>query len=249
MLYIVHMVTRVALITGSARGIGAAIASSAIERNMKVILHGRNESTHLLSLAQKLEVPYVVFDITDQQSVRNGVSRALQIYGRIDILINSAGNVLPGSTSELEELSWVEQYKTNVVGTACVVKEVAAIMMRQKYGSIVSLSSIHGHNTLASEGVAAYSASKAAVLNLTVSWAREFAPYVRVNSVSPGFTVTDISATWPDHVWEQAKKNLIARAAQPDDITGAVLFLAGDEASFITGQDIIVDGGYGITNR
>lgn len=239
------MTKKTILITGSSRGIGAATARLANRLGYKVILHGRHKTSNLENLANELETTFTTFDVSNEKEV----SAAINSLPAIDILINCAGIVVPGNTLELNDKNWSDVYNTNVVGAVNLVKYIAPQMTNQRSGKIINISSIHGHDHIASEGVVAYSASKAALLNLTVSWAREFAPYVNVNAVSPGFTLTDMSETWPDHVQRQAKSNLKNKVATTLDIANAIMFFAGKESDFITGQSLIVDGGYGVTNR
>lgn len=240
---------KVILITGSSRGIGAKTAELARQQNMRVVLHGKNESIALKELAQRLNSPYVTFDVTDEDAVKYSVEQIESQYGPIEVLVNCAGIVLPATTIESTRHNWLHTYETNVIGPVNLVKHVAPKMLSRESGTIVNVSSIHGHNELASEGVAAYSASKSALLNLTASWAREFAPYIRVNAISPGFTITDMSNTWPASVWKQAKSNLMQREATTTDVANAILFFTSDKATFITGQSLIVDGGYSLSNR
>lgn len=241
------MTKKTMLITGSSRGIGAAIAQLAHTQGFDVILHGRRKTPTLEALATELDARVVTFDVSDETAVNAGIESLGNI--RIDALVNCAGVVIPGNTLESEYKNWMDTYTINVMGAVNVVKAVAPIMTKHRQGKIVNVSSIHGHDHIASEGVIAYSASKAALLNLTVSWAREFAPYINVNAISPGFTLTDMSETWPDHVQKQATSNLRGRVATTTDIANAVLFFAGDQSDFITGQSLIVDGGYTVANR
>jgi 3-oxoacyl-[acyl-carrier protein] reductase len=122
-------------------------------------------------------------------------------------------------------------------------------MLKAKQGRIVNISSIRGHETASSSRITAYSASKASVINLTAALAIELAPYIAVNSVSPGFTMTDLSSGWTEAVHAQVKTALLGRAALPNELAEPIIFLASDKASFITGQTLIVDGGYSISGK
>ena len=150
---------------------------------------------------------------------------------------------------EASDENWLENYQTNFLGTVHVIQSVLPSMLANGYGSIVNVSSIRGERTMASNRGMAYSASKAAVINLTAGLAKEYAPAVRVNSVAPGFTLTDMSKTWNDTVRNQVKTALLGRGAEPEEIAEAILFLASDKASFITGQTLDVDGGYEISGK
>lgn len=243
------MLNKVVFVSGSSRGIGAAVAKKAATQGAEVILHGLQDTPKLQELAKELDCTYVTCDVGDASSVQVAIDKVAAEHKRIDVLINCAGVVIPGSILESPESEWIDQYRVNVLGAVNLIRSVVPYMRNQPLGQIVNVASIHGHSTLASEGVAAYSASKAALLNLTVSLARELAPNINVNAVSPGFTLTDMSQTWPEHVWDQAKSNLLGRVATTDDIANAILFFAGAQSSFITGQALLVDGGYEISNR
>lgn len=235
------------LITGSSSGIGAATARLAKGYGANVILHGRNESEDLKNLAKELECEYIFCDITDKASVESEVSRILEKIKRIDILVNSAGISLNQKFLESTDEVWLDVFKTNVLGTTHFCQAVIPEMQKNNYGRIVNIASIRGFYT--TSGNASYSASKAAIVNLTSVLAKQFAPNILVNAVAPGFTDTPIAKTWNEQVQTQAKDNLLSRIAQPEEIAEAILFLAGDKASFITGQTILVDGGYSISGK
>jgi NAD(P)-dependent dehydrogenase (short-subunit alcohol dehydrogenase family) len=122
-------------------------------------------------------------------------------------------------------------------------------MQQNHYGRIVNVASIRGHNAAVSNRIMSYSASKAAIVNLTAALAKEFAPDIAVNAVSPGFTKTDITENWTDAVWKQVETSLLGRIGKPEELAEAITFLASDQASFITGQTLVVDGGYTISGK
>lgn len=237
------------LITGSSRGIGAAVAKLASARGAKVVLHGKSESEGLLSLAKELSAEHIVCDVADKQAVETSVNNLLERVGKIDVLVNCAGIVLPVPFLDADDDNWLDQYKTNTLGTVHMVQAVVPSMQNNKYGRIVNTSSIRGINSMATARVMGYSLSKAAIGNLTSALAKELAPDITVNSVAPGFTLTDMSKTWNDTVRNQVKTALLGRGAEPSEIAEAILFLASDKASFITGQTLIVDGGYEISGK
>ncbi len=227
---------------------GLAAAKLAIEDGAKVVLHGATESDDLKSASKELSSPYLFFDVSDHAAVDDGIEALIKEYGPIFGLINSAGIVRPKPLSELDRDNWAEQIAVNLRGTSQVCQALATHLGANN-GAIVNVASIRGHSSMASARGIPYSASKAGVINLSASLAKELAPRVRVNSVSPGFTKTDMSKTWPDEVWAQAKSALLERAAEPEELAKVMLFLLSDDASFITGQDIIVDGGYEIAGK
>ncbi len=238
------------LITGSARGIGAATARLAHARGANVILHGRTESSQLLDLSKQLDnAPFITCDVADKAAVKKSVLQILEQVGKVDILVNSAGIVNPKPFLESEDEGWLDVFKINLLGTVHFCQALIPQMQKNKFGKIVNIASIRGHTVTASNRGMEYSVTKAAIVSLTSSLAKEFAPEITVNAVSPGFTETDISKSWNDRVWEQAGSALLNRTAQPEEIAEAILFLASDAASFITGQTLVVDGGYTIAGK
>lgn len=236
---------KIILITGSARGIGAATARLAHKRGAKIILNGKTGSEQLINLARELgDAPTIVCDIADKQEVEHTFKPIIEKFGRVDALVNSAGIVMPKPFLETDDDNWLDQYKTNVLGIVHTCQVVIPYMQQQKYGRIVNVASTRGHQVLASGRGMGYSASKAAVINLTAALAKEYAPNIAVNAVSPSFTETDMSQTWNDVVRQQVKTALKPRAAKPEEIAESILFLASDAASFTTGQTLLVDGGY-----
>ncbi len=240
---------KIILITGSSRGIGAATAKLAVERGAKVILHGSKQTEGLKKFARSLGCDYIVGDVSDKPAIQKAITTAIERIGRIDVLINSAGIVVPKPFLESDDENWLNQFSVNVLGVVHCVQAVIPYMQKADTGRIVNVSSTRGHASLAAGRNTAYSASKAAVINLTSSLAKEYAPNIAVNAVSPSFTLTDISETWNDTVWKQVEMSLLGRVAQPKEIAQAILFLASDQASFITGQTLLVDGGYEISGK
>jgi NAD(P)-dependent dehydrogenase (short-subunit alcohol dehydrogenase family) len=149
----------------------------------------------------------------------------------------------------MENEDWKEEFETNVLGTVNFCQAVIPIMQRQGNGSIANVSSIRGINQLVSNRGMSYSISKVSVTGLTSALAKEFAPVIRVNAVAPGFTNTDMAKTWNDSVRKQANSALLGRVAEPKEIAAALLFLISDDSSFVTGQTLIVDGGYGLAGK
>lgn len=235
--------TRTVLIAGSSRGIGASAARQEAAAGSRVVLHGRSESAALKELAVELDAPYYSCDAQDGAGVAALVDSAVAEVGPINALICTVGTVtatdaLSGSTE-----AWVDEFRSNVLGPVNFIRAVAPGMLAAGGGRIVTVSSIRGRDNLASPEVTGYSAAKAALENVTVSFAKALAPSVTVNSVAPGFVLTDMSETWSDEVRKEVATNLLGRAAQPEEIAALLCFLASDAASFITGQTILADGG------
>jgi len=235
---------KIILITGSSSGIGAATARLAKEYDAIPILHGKTESENLKNLAKELNCEYIFCDVADKNAVQLAVSGILQKVKRIDILVNSAGIAIRQKFLESTDESWLDTFKINVLGTTHFCQVVIPEMQKNKYGRVVNIASIRAYG--GTSGRPAYGASKAAIVNLTAVLAKEFAPDIAVNAVAPGYTETPIASNWDEAVWAEVNKSLVGRIGQPKEIAEAILFLASDKASFITGQTIIVDGGYSV---
>ena len=235
---------KVILITGSSRGIGAAIARLAKEKGYDVLLHGRTHSSHLINLAKELDSKYIIFDVSKEDEVKQAFSE----ISRIDVLVNSAGVNISKAFDNLTDSDWKTIYDINLFGLVNVTRHVVPIMKRsQSIGKIINIASIKG--LYASVGRVAYASSKAAVINLTTGLAKEFAPKILVNAVAPGFTSTEMTDnTWSDRIKKQVNNILLKRMADPKEIAEVVLFLSSSANEYITGQTINVDGGFSIKN-
>ena len=150
--------------------------------------------------------------------------------------------LLPQAILEITNEIFLNELQVNTLGSFRTCQVVAPMM--KDGGSIVNISSIRGLANTATERGIPYSVSKAGIVAMTAALAKELAPKIRVNAVAPGFTETDMAKSWNDKVWSQVKQALLQRPAQPEDIAKAIYFLGSDESSFITGQTLLVDGGY-----
>lgn len=242
---------KVILITGSSKpnGIGAATAKLSNKYGAKVIIHGRVESSTLKKVSKELKSEYISCDVRDKQAVKRSVDQLILKLGKIDSLINCAGVVNVKPFLEADDDHYLELFKVNFLGIVHFCQAVIPHMQKAKYGRIVNVASVRGHQATSSNRGMAYSVSKSGVITLTASLAKEYAPEITVNAVSPGFVNTDMSKTWNEKVWRQAKSSLLGRIADPKEIAEVLLFLASDRASFVTGQTIIVDGGYTISGK
>lgn len=242
---------KVVLITGFSRydNIGGVAARLAKDYGASVILHGRTKSKDLESIANKLNGKFVFCDVSDRQAVKKAVDGVVRQTGRIDALINCAGIVSPKPFLETDDENWLEAFKINLLGTVHFCQAVIPYMQKADYGRIVNVASIRGHSETSSNRGMAYSVSKAGVINLTAALAKEYAPNILVNAVSPGFTETSMAKTWNEKVWKQARSSILGRTAKPKEIAEVLLFLASERMSFITGQTLIVDGGYTISGK
>ncbi len=232
------------LITGSSRGIGAAIARLAKEKGYDVLLHGRTHSPHLANLAKELDSKYIIFDVSKEDEVKQAFSE----ISRIDVLVNSAGVNISKAFDNLTDSDWKTIYDINIFGLVNVTRHAVPIMKKSKStGKIINIASIKG--LYASVGRVAYASSKAAVINLTTGLAKEFAPGILVNAVAPGFTNTEMTDnTWSDRIKKQVGNILLKRMADPKEIAEVVLFLSSSANEYITGQTINIDGGFSIKN-
>ncbi len=234
-------------ISGSSRGIGEAVARLAKKRDYNVILHGKTDSDKLKNLANELNCEYAVFDVSDARECVDTLATYVDKYKTIDVLVNCAGIVRPKPVTEIAAEDWDDEIETNMRGTFNLVQAFST--QDADSLAIVNVASIRGMTTMASARGIIYSATKAAVINMTAAFAKEFAPRIRVNAVAPGFTNTDMAKTWNDTVRAQAASSLMGRAAEPAEIAEAILFLASDAASFIIGQTLLVDGGYEMAGK
>ena len=235
---------KVILITGSSRGIGAAIARLAKSQGYEVILHGKTQSSYLLDIAKELNSEYLVFNLSKENEVKQALSKITQI----DVLVNSAGVNISKAFDNLTDNDWRAVYDTNLFGLVNVIRHAVPIMKDSKnIGKIVNIASIKG--LYASVGRVAYASSKAAVINLTVGLAKELAPGILVNAVAPGFTNTEMTSnTWSDRIKNQVDNILLKRMCSPEEVAKLVLFLSSSSNEYITGQTINIDGGFSIKN-
>jgi len=233
------------LITGSSRGIGASLARLAIKEGLEVILHGRSKTKELVLLSEELHSKYICFDVTNEVEM----IEALKQIPKIDILVNSAGINISKPFSELTVDDWNQTYATNVIGMANVIKNTLPLMQKDSTpAKIINIASIKG--SYSAVGRVAYASSKAAVINLTTGLSKELAPKILVNCVSPGFTSTEMTEnTWSSRIKKQVESILLKRMADPEEISEVILFLCSDRCTYITGQNINVDGGFGIKNE
>ena len=239
---------RVAIITGAARGIGRAIALKLARGGAKLALmdvleEPLAESVALCIEAGSPDARAYRLDVTDEQAVEETVNRVAEEFGSIDILVNNAGITRDDLLMRMETSAWDLVLNVNLKGTFLMTRMAARHMVRGRRGRIVNLASVSG--LAGNPGQANYSASKAGVVGLTKTTARELAARnITANAVAPGFIETDMTAVLPEAVKEKAKANIpLRRMGRPDDVAEAVAFFASDEAAYITGQVIAVDGG------
>ncbi|WP_410576990.1 SDR family NAD(P)-dependent oxidoreductase [Amycolatopsis sp. lyj-108] len=234
---------RIALVTGGTRGIGLATARALAEAGATVVLTGRDESKAKEAAAAAGAASGLALDVTDAKAVSTLVRGVAKEHGKLDIVVANAGIMEDALLGMIREELVDTTLSTNVAGTLHTVQAAARAMMRKKTGSIVVLASIVGEH--GSAGQTVYAASKAAVANIARSAAKELGRSgIRVNAVAPGVIDTDLtSGLTEDAKAENIGKTPLGRLGTPEDVANAIRFLVSDDASFITGQVLGIDGG------
>ncbi|MEV0373025.1 SDR family oxidoreductase [Streptomyces sp. NPDC050636] len=236
---------KVALVTGGSRGIGHGIAQALVARGDRVVITGRNEDA-LKEAVDRLGADRVIGvagKAHDEAHQAVAVERAMETFGRVDYLVNNAGtNPVFGPIADLDLSVARKVFETNVVSALGFAQRTWHAWQKENGGAIVNIASVAGLN--ASPFVGAYGMSKAAMVNLTLQLAHEFAPLVRVNSIAPAVVKTKFAAALYENREEEAAAGYpMARLGVPEDIGGAAAFLLSDAAGWITGQTLVVDGG------
>lgn len=239
------------LITGSSRGIGKATALLAHQQGFKVIVHGRDESEQLQQTYKELPGSLMTtFDVADKAATHKAIKELLEEVGVIDILINNAGKGHSGITdvADIDDEKALLEYKVNVLGELHCTQAVLPAMLKKGEGSIVSISSIKGQYNLGTMSTLTYAPSKAGVISLSKTMAKTY-PTIRFNTVSPGYVETDQVKDWNEQTFDRINNGTImGRMAQPEEIAKVVMFVAA-EATYMTGSDILVDGGYTLKGK
>ncbi len=238
---------KVCLITGSARGIGYAIAEELAANGAKIVLTDVLEDV-LDKSVEKLsstgaEVIGIPLDVSNSEQVSAAVDRAKESFGSIDLLVNNAGVTKDTLLVRMSEADWDFVLRVNLKGAFLMTQAVAKVMMKQRSGKIVNISSVVG--LMGNAGQVNYSSSKAGLLGLTKSCARELAGRgICVNAIAPGFIETEMTTVLPDAARAAFLENIpLKRAGTPADIAKSVLFLASPSSDYITGQVLGVNGG------
>jgi 3-oxoacyl-[acyl-carrier protein] reductase len=238
---------KVAIVTGASRGIGRVIALALAAQGAKVVASARNaEALEKLMAeikAQGGDAVAVVGDVALETDANNLIGQAVANYGTVNILVNNAGITRDGLLLRMKNDDWDAVLDTNLKGAFLCTRAAAKIMSKQRSGRIINMSSVVGE--MGNAGQANYCASKAGLIGLTKSVARELARRnVTVNAITPGFIVTDMTENMTDKAREAMTEQIpLGRLGESEDVANAVLFLASDQSSYITGQVLGINGG------
>lgn len=244
----IDLTGKVALVTGASRGIGRAVALELGRSGAQVVVNFRGQQQAADDVVAEIErnggqAVAIQADISQGADVDRLVKAAIDAYGRIDILVNNAGIARDNLLLRMKDDEWDDVISTNLRGTFLLTKAVLRPMMKARWGRIITISSVIG--LMGNAGQANYAAAKAGLIGFSKSVAREMASRnITANIIAPGFIETDITSNLSDDIKTTAVNAIPAgRFGQPDDVAGAVVFLASDIAAYITGQTLAVDGG------
>ena len=237
-----------AIVTGGSRGIGRAVAVRLAKDGMNLVINYRGnsaaaEETERLCRELGAEVLLVQGDVSRAEDCEKLAAQAKEAFGRVDVLVNNAGITRDGLLARMTEEDFRAVLDVNLVGPWNMMKAVNRIMMKQRYGRIVNLSSVTG--LMGNMGQTNYAAAKAGILGMTKSYAREVASRgITVNAVAPGFIDTDMTEAMPEGAKDKIVTGMpMGRTGKPEDVAEAVAFLASEQAGYITGEVLRVDGG------
>ena len=237
---------KVAAVTGGARGIGRACADALQEYGCQVALIDILADRVAASAAEMGNGTLgIQCDVTNKARVAEAFDQIRATFGRLDVLVNSAGICIWAKAEEMSEEEWDKVIDLNLKGTFLCCQAAAQLMIPQQSGSIINIASMSGSIVNRPQTQCAYNCSKAAVIHLGKSLAAEWAPYnIRVNSISPGYTLSELTKQFPQYFDGWYPYIPFGRMAQPEELVGAVVYLASDAASYTTGHDLVIDGGY-----
>lgn len=239
---------KIALVTGASRGIGAAIAIKLAKEGAFVVINYNGSKEKAEQVKEEIEqaggkAALIQCNVSDFSACEVFIKEIINTYGRIDILVNNAGITRDGLLMRMSEEAFDDVIATNLKGAFNCIRFASRYMMKQRKGRIINMSSVVG--VTGNVGQANYAASKAGLIGLTKSAARELASRnITVNAIAPGFIKTEMTEVLPDAVKEETKKTIpLGAFGKPEDVAAAAAFLASEEAGYITGQVLHVDGG------
>ena len=238
---------KVAIVTGASRGIGAAIAKKLSDNGAKVALNARTHDSLLdiqnIIQSKNGKAEIMIGDVSSLNSFMEIVKKTLEKWGRIDILVNNAGITKDNIIMRMKDSDWDDVLNINLKGCFNGIKSVSKPMMKNKYGRIINITSIIGQ--IGNSGQSNYAASKAGIIGLTRSMAKELGSRnITVNAIAPGYIATNMTAKLNDEIKNKMKSSVpLAKFGDPEDVANAVCFLSSDDASYISGQTLNIDGG------
>ncbi|MBT9164468.1 MAG: 3-oxoacyl-(acyl-carrier-protein) reductase FabG [candidate division WS2 bacterium] len=247
------MFPEVALVTGGTKGIGRAITLQFLQEGIKVVALYRGDEKAREELEIEVEelsktgemgkLLVLKGDISQAEEVKRVVSQVKEIYPRIDVLVNNAGITRDGLFLRMKEEDFMAVLSTNFLGACHITREVLPLMVKARRGRIINLASVVG--MVGNIGQTNYASSKAALIGFTKSLAREVAPFgITVNAIAPGYIETELTGKLPDTIKDEFLKKIpVKRFGQPAEVAWLVKYLASEEAAYITGQVIVIDGG------
>jgi len=238
---------RVALVTGASQGIGRACAVKLAQAGAAVALAARNQQK-LEEVAQQITASggtaaAFPVDIANEEQIKSGFKAALTQFGKIDILVNNAGITHDQLVMRMKRADWDSVLNTNLTSAYLCIQQVVSSMLKQRWGRIINVTSVFGQ--MGQAGQANYASSKAGLIGLTMAIAREVGSRnITCNAVAPGFIETAMTASLSEELRQTALKNIpLGRLGTPDDVANSVAFLASEEASYVTGHVLSVNGG------
>jgi len=241
---------KIALITGASKGIGKATALLFAKEGAKVAVNYFSSEKEAKSVVEEIkkigsEAIAIKCDVSQEDQVKSMMNQVLNKFGKIDILVNNAGIVFDVPFAERTVEQWKKTLDVNLLGTFLCSKYVSEPMKKSNNGKIINISSTNAIDCFSPEAMD-YDASKAGIIILTRNLAKELAPKIQVNAIAPGWVDTEMNKDLPqDFIDEEIEQIYLKRFAKPVEISKAILFLASDDASYITGSVLKVDGGHG----
>lgn len=246
----IYIKDKVVLVTGAQRGIGRATIIEFARHGYNVVIDYYEEEERAFALKRYVEEQYgiralpISADIRNETDVDYMVDNAIKEFGHIDVLVNNAGIAIDKELADRTLDDWHNTISTNLIGPFLVSRRVGQEMLKRQCGKIINVASTNGINAFFPTSLD-YDASKAGIINLTHNLALEYAPYINVNAVAPGWVNTEMNQDLPsDLVDEEKEKIYLKRFAEPEEIASVIYFLATEDARYINGEIIKVDGGY-----
>ena len=239
---------KVAIVTGASRGIGRSVAISLAKAGAKVVINYAGNTAAAEEVKAIIEAAggqglLVQADVANEDAVAAMVKQTVNAFGRIDILVNNAGITRDNLLMRMKEGDWDDVMNTNLKGIFMCTKAISRVMMKQKYGKIINMTSVVG--LTGNAGQSNYAAAKAGVIGFTKSMAKELASRgITVNAIAPGFINTDMTSVLSNQIKDELIAKIpLGRLGSTEDVAAAVLFLVSDSANYVTGQTLNIDGG------